>query len=86
MKKSFYKTSKASQMIREARIKKGYTQQELGTMLGYEYGYFVGMMENSSSKIPIDLIPKISELLDLNPKKLLKEVMTSRHPSVAKYL
>ncbi len=44
------------------------------------------MMENSSSKIPIDLIPKISELLDLNPKKLLKEVMISRHPTVAKYL
>lgn len=86
MKKSFYKTSKASQMIREARIKKGYTQSQLGTMLGYGYGNFVGMMENSASQIPIDLIPKLSELLNLNPKKLLKEVMICRYPTVAKYM
>jgi transcriptional regulator with XRE-family HTH domain len=78
--------SKASEMIRKARKKKGWTQQELGTMLGYGYGNFVGMMESSASKIPFDLIPRLCELLDLDPRKLLKEVMISRHPTVAKFL
>jgi hypothetical protein len=35
-------------------------QSQLGTMLGYGYGNFVGMMENSASQVPIDLIPKLS--------------------------
>jgi len=86
MRKSVDKKSRASRMIREARLKKGYTQSQLGTMLGYGYGNFVGMMENSASQIPIELIPKLSELLDLNPKKLLKEVVICRYPTVAKYL
>ncbi|MBC2734068.1 MAG: helix-turn-helix transcriptional regulator [Desulfobacteraceae bacterium] len=76
----------AGKMIREARMDKGWTQRELGKMLGYDYGNFIGMIENGNSILPIDKIPIISEILGLNPKKLLKEVMLCKHPGVARYI
>ena len=83
MKKS---VSKASRMIRNARLKKRWTQQQFGKMLGFDYGNFIGMMESGQSQIPINLIPRLCDLLDMDPKKLLKEVMVCRYPGVAKFL
>lgn len=78
--------SKASKMIRTARLKKRWTQRQLGKMLGHNYGNFVGMIETGASQVPFDMIPQLSSLLDLDPKKLLREVMICRHPDLAKYL
>ena len=73
-------------MIKEARITKGWPQLELGKMLGYRYGHFVGSLENGKAEIPYEKIPALSELLDLNPRELLKDVMSIRHPEVVQYL
>jgi transcriptional regulator with XRE-family HTH domain len=78
--------SKAATMIYVARLKKGYTQLELGRMLGHNYGNFIAMIENGVSMVPIKMIPQLSNLLDLDPKKLLREVMICRYPTVAKYM
>lgn len=78
--------SKASLMIRAARLQKGWSQRQLGGMLGHNYGNFVGMIETGASQVPFDLIPQLSSLLDLDPKILLREVMICRHPTLAKYL
>ena len=78
--------SKASKMIRTARLRKGWTQRELGLMLGHSYGNFIGMLESGSAQIPVGIIVPISNLLGLDPKKLLREVMICRHPDLAKYL
>lgn len=78
--------SKAGEMIREGRLAKGWSQRQVGKMLGYGYGNFVTMVENGDSLIPLDKIPILCELLDLDTKALLKEVMICRHPGLAKYL
>ena len=76
----------AGNMIREARLAKSWSQLELGKMLGYDYGNFIAMIENGKSMVPIDKIPVICDILGINPKELLREVMLCKHPSVAKYL
>jgi len=78
--------SKASKMIRTARLRKGWTQRELGLMLGHRYGNFIGMLESGSSQIPLGIIVPICNLLSLDPKKMLREVMICRHPDLAKFL
>ncbi|MDX9788811.1 MAG: helix-turn-helix transcriptional regulator [Desulfobacterales bacterium] len=78
--------SKASRMIRDARVKKGWTQLQIGKMMGHNYGNFIGMIESGASQVPFDMIPQLCSLLDLDPKKLLREVMLCRHPELAKYL
>ena len=76
----------AGKMIRNARIEKGWSQRELGKMLGYDYGNFVGMIEVGKSKLPIEKVPLISELLGINPKQLFREVMIDRYPEIVKYI
>jgi hypothetical protein len=48
--------------------------------------FHIAMIENGVSKVPIKMIPQLSNLLDLDPKKLLREVMICRYPTVAKYM
>jgi transcriptional regulator with XRE-family HTH domain len=48
--------SNAVTMIRFARLKKGYTQLELGRMLGYNYSNFIAMIQNGVSMVPINMI------------------------------
>ena len=83
MKKS---VPKASRMLRNARLKKRWTLRQLGKMLGYGYGNFVGMMESGQSQIPIELVPLLCDLLDMDTKKFLKEVMVCRYPGAARFL
>jgi len=47
---------------------------------------FIAMLESGSAQIPLGIIVPISNLLGLDPKKLLREVMICRHPDLAKYL
>lgn len=52
-------------------------------MLGHSYGNFIAMVESGVSMVPIKMIPQLSNLLDLDPKKLLREVTICRYPTVA---
>jgi transcriptional regulator with XRE-family HTH domain len=78
--------SKLGNKIRQAREARGWTQAELGKMLKYRYGNFVGIIESGKAEIPLEKIPLLSEILGFDPKELLKEVMSIRYPEVAKYL
>jgi len=78
--------SKLGDKIRRAREAQGWTQAELGKMLRYKFGNFVGMIEAGKAEIPLEKIPLLSEILGFNPRELLKEVLTVRCPEVAKLL
>lgn len=76
----------AGEMIKEARLEKDMTQHELGRLLGFRQGNFVGMFEKGRSAIPIDRIPEICRLLDLNPYLMFKLVLRERAPEMARCL
>jgi transcriptional regulator with XRE-family HTH domain len=76
----------AGQMIKEARLEKDMTQEEIGKLLGFRQGNFVGMMEMNRSAIPYNRIPQICNLLDLSPIALFKLVMMDRDPEMARCL
>jgi transcriptional regulator with XRE-family HTH domain len=72
--------------IRWAREAGGWTQAELGKMLKYKTGNFVMLIESGNADIPPKKIPLLSEILGLDPRALLKEVLSVRYPELAKYL
>jgi hypothetical protein len=49
-------------------------------MLGYKQANFISMVETGQSELPFEKIPLPCELLDLDPRELLREAMTSRYP------
>jgi transcriptional regulator with XRE-family HTH domain len=78
--------AKLGNKIRQAREARGWTQAELGKMLKYRFGNFVGVIECGKAEIPFENIPLVSEILWFDPRELLKEVINIRYPEVAKYL
>jgi transcriptional regulator with XRE-family HTH domain len=73
-------------IIQKARSKKGYSLADVGKLLGYRYGNFIGMIENGKSPLPLEKIPAICEALDLDAKELFKRVMEIRHPKLARFI
>lgn len=73
-------------IIKKARLRKDYSLANVGKLLGYGYGNFVGMIENGKSPLPLEKIPAICEILDLDPKQLFKQVMEIRYPELARFI
>lgn len=57
--------------IREARIKKGYSQTELAQLLGYKSRSSINKMEVNEREIPKSNILKLAEILDVTPAYLM---------------
>jgi transcriptional regulator with XRE-family HTH domain len=83
---SIKRRTRAGSMIKQAREARGWSQLELAIMLGYKRGNFLSMLETGASELPFEKIPLLCELLDLDPRELLREAMTSRYPNLVKYL
>ena len=58
-------------LIKEYRLKAGYTQLELATKLDYSIPQFISLMENGHSKIPLNVLGKIISILSIPEKKAL---------------
>ncbi len=57
--------------IKEARIKKGYSQTELAQLLGYKSRSSINKIEVNEREIPKSIILKLSEILDVTPAYLM---------------
>lgn len=64
----------AAELIRNARIKAGWTQEQLGNEIGYKGAMaqaYICRIENGSRKVPRDKIEKMASKLKLKIKDLL---------------
>lgn len=57
-------------LVKEYRLKKGYTQLELSERLGYDTPQFVSIMERGLAKIPLNVIGQLIALLGIPEKKV----------------
>lgn len=60
------------EIIKQARIKKGLTQEDVAVKLGYTSTQFVSLFERGKSKVPHGTIGKLIVVLGLPQKKLEK--------------
>lgn len=64
-----------SLMIKEARQNKKLTQLQLAKKLGYTGPQFIHLIESGKSKVPMNVIAKLAEELDLPMDKILKDMV-----------
>ncbi len=59
------------QLIKDHRRKANLTQKDLAEKLGYDIPQFLSLMENGHAKIPLNILGKIIDLLNIPEKKVV---------------
>ena len=61
--------------LKDARLKKGFSQIELSNVLGYESGQSISNWERGLGEVPIDKLGKIVRVLDIDEGKLVRLIL-----------
>lgn len=64
------------QLIRDARLKKDWTQADLARELGYENPQFISLLERNQSKVPLRVLGQLIVLLELSEPEVISSLMT----------
>jgi transcriptional regulator with XRE-family HTH domain len=77
-----------AKLIRTKRLghAKGYSQSELSHMLGYKNGQFISNVERALCNIPLKMLRKVSEVLDIAPEELKKAILDDHEKTLNNYL
>lgn len=77
-----------AKLIRTKRINhpKGYSQSELSHILGYKNGQFISNVERALCNIPLKMLGKVSEVLDVNPHDLKEAILKDQDKTLDNYL
>lgn len=77
-----------AKLIREKRLghPKGYSQLELSHHLGYKNGQFISNVERALCNIPLKMLSKISELLNISRQELIEAILSDQEVTLNNYL
>jgi transcriptional regulator with XRE-family HTH domain len=77
-----------AQLIRTKRMNhpKGYSQSELSHLLGYKNGQFISNVERALCNIPLKMLRKVSEVLDIAPEELKTAILKDQEETLNNYL
>lgn len=77
-----------AQLIRTKRMShpKGYSQSELSHLLGYKNGQFISNVERALCNIPLKMLKKVSEVLDIPPEDLKNSILKDQEETLNNYL
>ncbi|MAZ48472.1 MAG: hypothetical protein CME65_07910 [Halobacteriovoraceae bacterium] len=75
-------------LIRNKRLQhpKGYSQSELSHLLGYKNGQFISNVERALCNIPLKMLGKVSEVLDIDPSELKAAILRDHEETLNNYL
>lgn len=75
-------------LIRTKRLQhpKGYSQSELSNLLGYKNGQFISNVERALCNIPLKMLVRVSEVLDIDPEDLKKAILKDHDATLDNYL
>lgn len=77
-----------AKLIRTKRLQhpKSYSQSELSHLLGYKNGQFISNVERALCNIPLKMLVKVSEVLDIDPQELKKAILLDQEETLNNYL
>ena len=77
-----------AKLIRTKRINhpKGYSQSELSHLLGYKNGQFISNVERALCNIPLKMLGRVSEVLDIHPEELKQSILKDHETTLERYL
>ncbi|MBD66585.1 MAG: hypothetical protein CME62_15340 [Halobacteriovoraceae bacterium] len=77
-----------AKLIRTKRLQhpKGYSQSELSHLLGYKNGQFISNVERALCNIPLKMLVKVSEVLDIHPAELKTAILQDHEETLNNYL
>ena len=77
-----------AKLIREKRVShpKNYSQSELSQMLGYKNGQFISNVERALCNIPLKMLPKVSQILNISPADLKRAMLDDHQQTLENYL
>lgn len=74
---------KVNAFLREARIKRGLTQDEVGRFCGYNSQY-VSNWERGDCGIPAKAVPKLCKILGVDPYEIIKLMLLDKEAELIK--
>lgn len=74
-------------LVRTKRIghTKNYSQSDLSLLLGYKNGQFISNVERGLCNVPLKMMKKISEVLDINPEELKTAILKDHEETLSNY-
>ncbi len=77
-----------AQLIRSRRMNhpKGYSQSELSHLLGYKNGQFISNVERALCNIPLKMLKRVSEVLDIPAEELKAAILKDQEETLNNYL
>lgn len=65
---------------------KGYSQSELSHLLGYKNGQFISNVERALCNIPLKMLRRVSEVLDITSEELKAAILKDQEETLNNYL
>jgi len=77
-----------AQLIRTKRMShpKGYSQSELSNLLGYKNGQFISNVERALCNIPLKILKKVADVLDIHPDELRDAILKDQEVTLNNFL
>lgn len=77
-----------ARLIRTKRLghPKAYSQSELSHLLGYKNGQFISNVERALCNVPLKMLSKVSQVLDITPEDLKSAILKDHHDTLTNYL
>ena len=77
-----------AELIKSKRLQhpKSYSQSELSHLLGYKNGQFISNVERALCNIPLKMLSRVSEVLDVNPGELKSAILRDHEETLNNYL
>ena len=75
-------------LIRTKRLQhpKNYSQSELSNLLGYKNGQFISNVERALCNIPLKMLTRVSEVLNIEPQDLKDAILADHDETLNNYL
>jgi len=76
-----------AKLIRTKRIghPKNYSQSDLSLMLGYKNGQFISNVERGLCNVPLKMMRKISEVLDIHPDEIKEAILKDHEETLTNF-
>jgi hypothetical protein len=77
-----------AELIKTRRLQhpKAYSQSELSHLLGYKNGQFISNVERALCNIPLKMLGKVTEVLDITPEALKEAILRDHEETLNNYL